>query len=170
MKLSTARDLAKDLVHQLQPYCTKIEIAGSIRRQCAEVKDIEIVCIPKREPITDLFGEILGYTPVNGFVKVIMALEKVKGDPDGKYTQRILPGGAVADIFMASDDNWGYIYAIRTGSAGFSKKVLAGGWVRAGYTGMEGHLTYKGRIIPVKEEEDLFRLIGVPFVHPIDRS
>lgn len=71
---------------------------------------------------------------------------------------------------MANERNWGLIFAIRTGSAEFSHKVLARGWVRAGYKSVNGMLRqnvppYK-EIIDVREEKDLFNLIGVPYIEP----
>ena len=70
------------------------------------------------------------------------------------------------DLFMATKRNWGLIFAIRTGSADFSHKILACGWVRAGYKSVNGILTKNGQEIECREEEDLFKLIRVPFVEP----
>ena len=45
--------VAEDLQQQLAPYCERIVIAGSIRRQKATVKDVELLCIPERRAILD---------------------------------------------------------------------------------------------------------------------
>jgi hypothetical protein len=45
--LPAATALAAKLVAQLAPYCERIEIAGSVRRQKDIVGDIELVVIPK---------------------------------------------------------------------------------------------------------------------------
>ena len=93
--------------------------------------------------------------------------DKVKGEPTGKYTQRILPEGIKLDLFMANRENWGLIFAIRTGSADFSYKVLACGWVKKGYHSKGGILKdEKGREIILREEEHLFDFIEIPFVEP----
>lgn len=47
MMLEEAQYLAGQIVQELTPYCSKIEVAGSIRRGKLAPKDIEIVCIPK---------------------------------------------------------------------------------------------------------------------------
>lgn len=171
MEYRKAKQEAIWLRDQLAPFCDRIEIAGSIRRQATEVKDIEIVCIPKLEEQRDLFGAITGHQHCAGFVKVVQQFEKVKGDAVlGKYTQRILPSGIKADIFMTNPESWGYILAIRTGSAVFSRDVLATGWVRKGYHGKDGILYNKdGKAVILREEEDLFRLLGIEWIHPIDR-
>jgi len=42
-----AHSIAVRVLELLQPHCIRCEIAGSIRREKSEVKDIEIVAIPK---------------------------------------------------------------------------------------------------------------------------
>ena len=154
MKIDEAKKIAKKYLNLLKPYCWRIEIAGSIRREKSEVKDIEIVAIP-----LDLVG----------FSTEVNELEKVKGNPTGKYTQRILPEGIKLDLFMANIRNWGLIFAIRTGSARYSHEILACGWVKRGYKSINGMLTKNGREIEVREEKDLFNLIGVAYIQPNQR-
>jgi len=48
MRLEIAQELAHGIRNQLAAHCERIEIAGSIRRRKADdIKDVEIVCIPK---------------------------------------------------------------------------------------------------------------------------
>lgn len=47
MKYEDAILIAERVKAELEPHCERIEIAGSIRRKKPEVKDIEIVAIPK---------------------------------------------------------------------------------------------------------------------------
>jgi len=152
MKNENAKRIAEKYLNILKPYCTRIEIAGSIRREKPEVKDIEIVAIPGN---------------IESFAREVNKLQKVKGEPTGKYTQRILPEGISLDLFIANEKNWGLIFAIRTGSVDFSHKTLACGWVKKGYHSKDGKLIDKqGREIVLREERDLFDLIGIPFVKP----
>ena len=67
---------------------------------------------------------------------------------------------------MAKRRNWGLIFALRTGSAAYSHKILAGIWVRLGYKSVNGMLTKEGEDIEVHEEGDLFDLLGLDFVEP----
>jgi DNA polymerase/3'-5' exonuclease PolX len=78
--------------------------------------------------------------------------------------------GIALDLFMANADNWGLIFAVRTGSAGFAHHVLGAAWVRAGYKGDDGRLQKDGVTIPVREEADLFALLRVPWVEPWARE
>lgn len=161
MEYSKALIIAERIKSELAPHCERIEIAGSIRREKAEVKDIEIVAIPKPYDV-GLFE--------SGIATVVNQWQKVKGDLPCKYTQRILPDGIKLDLFLAEVGNWGLIYAIRTGSAEFSHKVLATGWVKEGYKSEGGYLMIEGRKIPTYEEEDLFKRLKIPFVEPNQRT
>jgi len=161
---ATAYKIALEVVEQLKPYCERIEIAGSLRRKKADVGDIEIVAIPKPYSIGLL---------ESGFATVVNKWKKVKGELEfgkTKYTQRILPEGIKLDLFMAEEGNWGSVFAVRTGSADYSHKVLANGWVRQGFKSDGGYLFKDGERYEVREEGDLFRLIGIPYSNPEDRN
>ena len=153
--------IASAVLEQLKSCCIRAEIAGSVRRKKSEVGDIEIVAIPKPFEI-GLFQ--------SGIATVVNQWEKVKGELPCKYTQRILPSGIKLDLFFAEEENFGYIFAMRTGSADYSHKVLANGWVREGFKSEGGYLVREGERYEVREEEDLFKLIGVRYVPPEDRN
>ncbi len=161
MEYKTALEIAEKVKALLSPHCDRIEIAGSIRRKKSWVKDIEIVAIPKPYD-TGLFE--------NGIASVVNQWKKVKGELPCKYTQRILPEGIKLDLFFAQKANWGYIFAIRTGSADYSFKVLASGWKKRGYKGIDGFLTHGGERIDILEEKNLFERLGLPFAEPENRN
>lgn len=158
-----AFDIASIVMEELLPHCDRIEIAGSLRRKKSKVKDIEIVAIPKPYQ-TGLFQ--------NGIASVVNKWPKIKGELDGstKYTQRILPEGIKLDLFLAEPGNWGLIFAIRTGSAEYSHKVLATSWVKIGYTSKEGYLWKEGKRYEIKEEKELFSIIGISYIDPWKRN
>lgn len=150
--------IANKYLFLLAPFCERIAVAGSIRRQRPEVHDIEIVCIPRPKD-------------VYGFVGLVRSWKKIKGEPTGRYTRRILPEGVQLDLFMANPDNWGLIFAIRTGSADFSRMILARGWVKKGYHSEGGVLyTLDGRSLYIREEQEIFDLIGMSFIQPSARE
>ena len=167
MQLDQAPFIAEQVKAQLAPHCDRIEIAGSIRRRKANVGDIEIVCVPKHTTS--------GYRSVHWVLAVIGAGRPKKGDPrTAKYVQFETRGGdgpvINVDVFTATLENWGLIYAICTGSADYSHYVLACGWVRNGYNSWLGTLRRDGVEVAVPEESDLFRLAGVQWVEPEARS
>ena len=156
-----AYKIALVALEQLKPYCIRAEIAGSIRRKKAEVGDVEIVAIPKPYSV-GLFE--------SGIASVVNKWEKSKGNLPCKYTQRVLPEGIKLDLFFAEESNWGLVFALRTGSADYSHKVLASAWVREGFKSEGGYLFREGEKYEVREEKDLFRMIGVPYVEPEYRN
>jgi DNA polymerase/3'-5' exonuclease PolX len=145
----------------LAPHCERIAIAGSVRRKKPDCGDLELVCIPKPYGV-GLFA--------SGIVLACQEWPVVKGQWPCKYSQMILPCGLKLDLFTATKENWGLIFSIRTGSADFSHNVLACGWVKAGYHSKDGmlHNNY-GHQIPVYEEIDLFKKIGIPWIEPEKR-
>lgn len=153
--------IALEVLEQLRPHCIRAEIAGSIRRRKPEVKDIEIVAIPK--PYSTGLLE-------DGIASVVNKWPKIKGELPCKYTQRVLPSGIKLDLFFAEENNWGYILAMRTGSANFSHHVLANGWVRQGFKSSDGYIYRDGEKHEVKEEKDLFEMIGIRYVEPEKRN
>jgi DNA polymerase/3'-5' exonuclease PolX len=167
MDHAQALAIAEQCRAALAPYCGRIEIAGSIRRRKPQVKDIELIAIPKLIT-TGLFGDEMVTDP--GFCTVVNQWLAIKGKPEGKYTQRQLPEGIVLDLFMADTDNWGLTLAMRTGSAAFSHHVLATSWVKAGYKSVNGHLCRGSQLVPMREEADLFTLLGIPWINPEARE
>ncbi len=159
-----ALNMAEWTKEQLATCCDKIEIAGSIRRKKRECKDIEIVAIAKPWQ-TGLF--------LDGIALAVNDWEKVKGDLAEssfvRYTQRILPEGSTLDLFLCTPINFGYIFALRTGSAEFNTRVLFPHAKRKGFSFENGEVWHRGRVIAVPTELQFFELIGLPFVNPQDR-
>jgi DNA polymerase/3'-5' exonuclease PolX len=158
MKLKDALQIAERVKAELAPHCFRIEIAGSIRRKKPEVKDIEIVIRPKPYEHRGMFAD--------GIAPIVNQWQKVKGELPCKYTQRILPEGIKLDLFFASEENWGLIYAIRTGSADYSHRVLASTWVAKGFHSVDGMLMRGMHKYPIYEEADLFKLLEIPYCEP----
>lgn len=171
MKLQQASDIANDVILALAPHCTRIAVAGSIRRRRLDVGDIEIVCIPRESEGLDLFGAPSLSARVLSWSTVVVGLgRKIKGDPvAGRYIQIDL-GAIKLDLFTATPDNWGLIYAIRTGCAAFSHHVLACAWARRGYKSVSGMMTFGSVSVSVPEEIDLFTIAGVKYVEPWERN
>lgn len=162
MNIDRATVIADRLKAQLAPHCDRIEIAGSIRRRKPDVGDIEIVAIPKPYDV-GLFA--------TGIATVVDQWPRVRGELPCKYTQRMLPEGIALDLFFANADNWGLIFAIRTGSAEYSHHVLARGWSVRGWKSVDGVLhNSAGKPVPTPEEEDVFRIAGVDWVPPEQRT
>jgi DNA polymerase/3'-5' exonuclease PolX len=163
MEYQKALNIAYKIKQKLEPFCERIEIAGSIRRMKKDVKDIEIVCIPEMN------------TPArrsSGWSTVVFMLGNVlKGKiADGKYIKIWLEDESIVlDLFVANPANWAMIYLIRTGSADFSRHILTQ-FNKLGYKSESGYPTKDEEKLSFDTEEDIFRFINMEYVAPEDRK
>jgi len=134
-----AHALATRIKDLLQPHCILIHIAGSIRRMRPEVKDIEILCIPKKEDRqTDLFGGTKKIISNDFCGALLHFTEKIiKGKVEGRYMQIELKGGIILDLFLPIPADYYRQLAIRTGSAEYAHKIIATGWTKKGWVGVK---------------------------------
>lgn len=195
MQYLKAKRIADKIVRLLSPDCDIIHIAGSIRRKKPDVKDIEIVCLPKKIPTdTDLFGGAGDYRVGADFPHTISVIsaEIVKGHVNGRYMQIRLKGSSptsaiMLDLFMPQPDDYYRQLAIRTGSADYSAAVLATAWRKNGWVGTAQGLrrmddcekstsgwkivNEKGDRPPVwKSEEEFFKWLGIEYTAPENRN
>jgi len=173
--LADARALAEQIVFDLQPYCQKIEIAGSIRRESETVGDIEIVAQPILTERTDMFGHPAGFH--NEFDQLPFSWSRYGRVLAGGERQKkiMLPAGIQLDLYiLLPPAQWGAIFLIRTGPAEFShwimKKRSRGGaqpdWMKQ----KNGALWADLELIPTPTEKAYFAALGLDFIPPGERS
>lgn len=183
------------LISLLADSCERIQVAGSVRREKAEVHDLEIVAIPKPTRHLDLLGDpIPGKpTPLDETLATMMQTDSYWWDEDVKrngprYKRFVTSFGGTlgaVDLFLADSENWGNQLAIRTGSASFSRwfmtarsmgggmpwgKRQAGGYLWSKDSDREEHFPNGYVKILCPEEADFFRAIGLPVLDPKERN
>ena len=176
MKLEETQKIADDLRFQLRSYCTRIEIAGSVRRQKPEVKDIELVAVPKVTEAKDLFGNV---------ISLISSLDTIDWREYGgvvkngmRYKQINLKAGINLDLFIVLPPaQWGVIYTIRTGPPEFSQWLVTtkskGGALPDQYRVLDGAIRARlnlDMIFSTAEEADFFELLGLKWLDPWERQ
>jgi len=192
MILHEAKNIAIDICYKLQPFTTRINIAGSIRRKKPEVKDIEIVLTPLMvaSTSTSLLSDVSTGDVVHpNFVELVNSLGTLeKGKPTGRYCKIVLPQGINLDLFIPDPTDFFRQYAIRTGSADYSFKVIAHGWRKIGWVGSDLGLRLEKDCVETKQpdgkskwtcvrnknntppvwesEESFFNWLGVKMVAP----
>lgn len=169
LPLSDAKTIADSVVARLAPSCQRIEIAGSIRRQKAEVGDIEVVAIPNFE--TDMFGAVSDNHQLDN-VDWSRFGKPIKNGH--KYKQIELNEGVNLDLFIVTPPaQWGVVFMIRTGSAEFSHRLVAkksfGGLLPGYLKVQDGAIWSSNHIIETPEEQDVFDLLGVSYIEPKER-
>lgn len=195
MQLEKAEGIAVDICYYLKDHCEEdqIHIAGSIRRRKYDVKDIEIVLLPKRVEVKDMFGGIVSTPVTSDFEKHVKNVGNIiKGNPNGRYMKIELQQKIMLDLFMPVPADYYRQYAIRTGSSYYAHNVIAGGWLALGWCGSDMGLRRQddckrqrdksgknkwicinknGELPPLwKSEEEFFDWIKVRFIHPSRRD
>jgi DNA polymerase/3'-5' exonuclease PolX len=177
-ELEKAEAVAKWLVTYLSSTCSRIEIAGSIRRRKPEVGDIEILYVPKMTGGTpDLFGvsEPLPATDVaigqllrSG---VLAKRKNSKGSEiwgDKNKLALHVESGIPVDLFATSESCWHNYLVCRTGPAESNMRIAKRAqdlnlkWKPYG----EGFETPSGKLIPCASEEEVFAVVGLHFSEP----
>lgn len=163
---------AERLVAALIPACTRIMIAGSIRREKPEIGDIEIVAIPIVDDL-DLgaFDRYLASVGVHPDPTL-----KAWGDRYKKATWE----GMQADLFLQTPETWGVNAFIRTGCAEFVHWCvtprLSGGRLPSGLRVADARIWRRisaepeeWEALPTPEEQDVFDLLELPWIEPRER-
>ena len=185
--LAEAKAVAVEFLDRLMPACERGAIAGSIRRRRPEVSDIEIVVEPSFQERT---GEDLWGTPHEADLLIerlgaLVAAGELRPRQidvhrrDGSVEQSHRDGDAYkaleyrdmpVDLFIVRPPaDWGVIFAIRTGPAEWSHRIVTDcqRYLRrvAG-----GRLYRSGQWVPCPEEADFFRAVGQKWIEPWERT
>lgn len=192
-----AEKVAARLVGELRDGCTRIEVAGSVRRGRESVGDIELVAIPRieREIVQaeqrDLFGVVVkpaiveAINHLDGALRRLLDEEMIRREPPederpawGEKYKKFWCwlsneyGWLQVDLFAALSENWGAIFTIRTGPGQFGRALMMYANARTGYKQDKGYLQEKatGRVIETPEEQDYFRELGLLWIPPSMRD
>lgn len=154
MELEQAQKIANEVLWRLAPYCKKIEVAGSVRRQKPFPGDIDFVLIPS-DP-WNLNQEIMRLGP-----------PKLAGDK----LKRVAHQGVQLDFYFATEETWATLLLIRTGSkdnnirlATLAKKR---GWHLA--ANGDGLFDEKGQRVAGDTEQSIYEALGLTYQEPWER-
>lgn len=158
---------AESLLALLGPVCERIEIAGSLRREKDQIGDIELVAVPRRTPIRDLFGQT---TDSICHVAELLEREQIPrvkaGRPvDGDRLKGFEWEGMGVDLFLCQPETWPVCFLIRTGSAQYSHWFVSaqsiGGALPIGMQVSNQRLLHHGTPVPdIVEERDLYAVVN----------
>ena len=174
--LHEAESIANKVRQHIFPAMDRVEVAGSIRRRKEVVGDIEICGIPaNRERLISLLSDV-GQHIKPGVPGAVPWTPKVSA----KYLRVRLAEGMNLDVFLATPDNWGGLYMMRTGSGASPDGNPFHGFVPGIFSRFKklsngGRMTEcmptmpDGTQLPVPEEQDFFDLLEMDFVPPAER-
>lgn len=190
MELARAKDYAEKILKWIEPYVVHAEVAGSIRRECAECADVDIVCIPKFKNELDMFQEVTAsenllrsamanYVQANKGTKIVSGLER------GAKQMIIELKKCQLDLWFASANDFATRLLCRTGSKEHNiwliehaktraKKwapyegVYGGGYWRGYGTTEEEYID--GTLMVTPTERDIYAALDLPYIEPKDRN
>jgi len=155
MLLERAEKVANAIIKRLAPYCSRIQVAGSVRRKAPNPRDIDLVLIPQ-DPWS-LHTELMKLGPMK---------------MSGSKIMRVEVDGTQVDIYIASEETWATLLLIRTGSkennirlATLAKKR---GWHLA--ASGEGLFNERGERVAGDSEKSIYEALGVPWQEPKERG
>lgn len=184
VSLATATAIAEELVALLSPNCERILIAGSIRRRRPDIGDIDLLAIPRTEPVTNLFGdstsEVIDFLDARCDELLALGTLEQRLDKHGRTSwgtklKRARYRGLGVDIRACTDETtWGAWLVIATGPGTFSKWLVSqranGGALPPGYRFESGfRLNRFGGFVETPTEESVFAALGLEYVAPEDR-
>ncbi len=176
-KITDALRVAMSLKAELEPHCTHVCIAGSIRRGRPMVSDIELLFVPKMEERIQLFdgGDKTAATDIvithwlNHQIlrKRPNVLGRFMWGPQNKLALHVASKMPV-DLFQTTADNWHTALVIRTGSSennirlaqaaiGNHRRLQVSGGI---YDERAGAITWP------RSEEEVFELCGLKYLPP----
>lgn len=171
MKHDVALAVAKALVEHLRPGFVRVEIAGSIRRNKPEVKDIEIVAVPDLNPLprpVAVFGQPIPKwhkTILDRMLAEMVEAGSIRIEKNGERYKKfwLKYAGLSVDLFLVLPPAaWGVQLVIRTGPADFSHWIVSrrkrGGALPNGHRVQDGAV-WEGE----REEKDLSASVRVGF-------
>ncbi|ODU25008.1 MAG: hypothetical protein ABS95_01125 [Verrucomicrobia bacterium SCN 57-15] len=173
-----ALTVARDILARLDT--ERVIVAGSLRRRKKEVGDIEILYIPKFETrAADFFSTHkvnLTDTSIQQMIKsgIIRPRENVLGRTTWGDKNKLavdVASGIPVDLFATTASAWFNYLVCRTGSAENNIRISAAaqakGWSWHPYA--LGFTNEGGQPVRVESEEDVFRLVGLPYLEPWNR-
>lgn len=147
--------LANRIVKTIKPFCSRIQLVGSIRRKVKNPVDIDIALIPKTEKDKDGIEELLKKKG-----RYIQGGEK-------RATFRI--EGVKVELYYTNKEEWGatlLAYSSEFG-AGIGLRMVA---KRKGFKlSQHGLFSKSGRRIAGKTEEEIYHALGRPWKPPEKR-
>lgn len=136
------------------PDVLRAEVAGSLRRACETIGDIDVVAATRGAP--SLVAAALAHAP---------GVREVLGGGGPSITFRY-DDGTRLDLRCVSEERFALSWWWATGSAAHCARVAAAASARGFTIGTDAVRTLDGAVIPIPDEVALYAAAGLPFIPP----
>lgn len=176
--------VANEIIDALRPFCSRIEIAGSLRRQKTLCSDVEVLYVPRIERQLDsseLFGDgrivDVARAKINDLVALGVLDHRVNVNGSETWGDKNklavhVPTGFPVDLFATTEENWWVSLVVRTGSLETNLRLTNGALARGRSLNAYGcGVTDKdtGNVIRAESERQVFELCGITYLEPTKR-
>lgn len=165
----------------LKPHCAELIVGGSVRREKPDVKDVELIVMPKPTLLPFLDGLVR-----DGAVSKALYGTGKQTTRWGTSYRGMVYAGVRFELFTCDADNRGYQHWLRTGPGDANTYIMttlsyrsAPFGAKDGYWWLGERIEKGGKreFVPdehaklrIHEEHEMFTLLGLPFIEPKARS
>ncbi len=162
MNLIRAETKAKYLINELQPFCDQIAVVGNIRRGKQSIDRIDILLAPKGAMLFELMAKIVVLGSGDG---VRVASSKIIFLKDEL-------GDIKAELWFTTLEKWPVMLFLKTGGNRSVQRIAKLCELKNWHLSVSDAAIYdeNGKKLLIKEEEDIFKLLEVPFIEPSRRE
>ena len=181
--IDEANSVAARVQQQIEHYCERIEVVGSVRRGKREVGDVELLFIPKFDnrqidmfvtrPIDTAHERIIALANTGFLAKRLNKEGHIAGWGTKNKLAVFVENGMPVDLFSTTADDWWVSLVIRTGGKYSNLRLTTGANIlnrtlNAYGCGVTDRKT--GIVTAATSERHVFELCGVPYQEPEDRG
>lgn len=142
----------------------RVEVAGSIRRRCATVADIDLVVAAG--DAAAVLAYLRGFSGIESITAPAPPAGMVAGRSGAVAVTITLQSGRRVDVMIGPPEQYGALLLWSTGSIAHNEALTRRAETR-GYTlGPDGLCDAAGQLIPALEEIDLYATLGLPLLPP----
>lgn len=158
MNLIRAEAKANYLIKELEQFCDRIEVVGKIRRRKQDIDKIEILLAPKGAMLFGLMVKIVDLGCEGGMKAASKKVIILKDDLEE----------IEANLWFTTTDKWPIMFLVKTGGMKSNKRIAILCEDKKWQLSVQEGTIYNenGKKLPIKEEKDIFELLGIKYIEP----